>query len=82
VNYLKENNFDFKHLSFKDHHNFTEAEIAELKKEPLLLTTEKDYVRLEKSFKNEQLFYLPVKTAFLKDEADFKKEILKFVYKK
>ena len=82
VNYLQQKGFNFKHAVFKDHHNFSEAEIARLKKESLLLTTEKDYVRLYKNFENEQLFYLPVKTAFLDKEMEFKQEILKFVHKK
>lgn len=82
ISYLKEKGFDFKHMAFKDHHNFTEKEITKLKQEPLILTTEKDYVRLYKNFKSEQLFYLPVKSAFLKDEVKFKQEILKFVHKK
>jgi tetraacyldisaccharide 4'-kinase len=82
INFLEEKEFDFKHLAFKDHHNFTEAEIMELKKEPLLLTTEKDYVRLHENFKNEQLFYLPVTSAFLNKEVEFQEEILKFVHKK
>ncbi len=82
VNYLNQKGFDFNHRVFKDHHNFTEAEIVQLNKEPLLLTTEKDYVRLHKNFKKGQLFYLPVKTAFLNKEEEFKKEILKFVHKK
>ncbi|TDN87163.1 lipid-A-disaccharide kinase [Salegentibacter sp. 24] len=82
LNYLKEKDFDFKHLAFKDHHNFSEAEILELEKEPFLLTTEKDYVRLHKRMEAKALFYLPVKTAFLNKEAEFKREILKFVNKK
>ena len=82
VNYLNKKGFDFNHRVFKDHHNFTEAEIVQLNKEPLLLTTEKDYVRLHKNFKKEQLFFLPVKTAFLNKEEEFIKEILKFVHKK
>ncbi|MBZ9630690.1 tetraacyldisaccharide 4'-kinase [Salegentibacter sp. LM13S] len=82
TNYLKEKGLDFKHLAFKDHHNFTATELAQLKKEPLLLTTEKDYVRLRENFKNEQLFYLPVKTAFLCKEEEFRQEILNFVHKK
>lgn len=82
VNYLNKKGFDFDHRLFKDHHDFTEAEIAQLNKGELLLTTEKDYVRLHKSFKPGQLFYLPVKTAFLSREEEFKREILKFVHKK
>ncbi|MBZ9728881.1 tetraacyldisaccharide 4'-kinase [Salegentibacter sp. JZCK2] len=82
VNYLEEMGLDFKHRAFKDHHNFTEAEIAQLKKEQLLLTTEKDYVRLHKKIEMGRLFYLPVKTAFLNKEVKFQQEILKFVHKK
>lgn len=81
-NFLKAKGLDFEHFVFKDHHNFTDAEIFRLQKETLLLTTEKDYVRLRGNFKNEQLFYLPVKTAFLNEEKKFKQEVLNFVYKK
>ncbi|WP_317041951.1 tetraacyldisaccharide 4'-kinase [Salegentibacter salegens] len=82
INYLEANGLDFEHLAFKDHHNFTTTEIARLQKETLLLTTEKDYVRLRENFKDGQLFYLPVKTAFLKNEEAFKQKILSFVHKK
>jgi tetraacyldisaccharide 4'-kinase len=82
TDYLEAQELDFKHLAFNDHHNFTKAEIARLQKEPLLLTTEKDYVRLRENFENGQLFYLPVKTAFLNKEEVFKQEILSFAHKK
>ncbi|SKB66806.1 lipid-A-disaccharide kinase [Salegentibacter holothuriorum] len=82
VGYLKIKGLNFNHRLFKDHHNFTEAEIEQLTKESLILTTEKDYVRLHKNFKVDQLYYLPVKTAFLNNEAEFKEEIIKFVQKK
>lgn len=82
TDYLEAQELDFKHLAFKDHHNFTNIEIARLQKEPLLLTTEKDYVRLRENFENGQLFYLPVKTAFLNKEEVFKQEILSFAHKK
>ncbi|PKD18241.1 tetraacyldisaccharide 4'-kinase [Salegentibacter salinarum] len=82
INYLEGNGLDFEHLAFKDHHNFTTTEITRLQKETLLLTTEKDYVRLRENFKDGQLFYLPVKTAFLNNEEAFKQKILSFVHKK
>lgn len=82
VTYLHQSGLNFEHRKFKDHHNFTKAEIAELSKEPIVLTTEKDYVRLYKHFKAGKLFYLPVKTAFLNKETEFKQEVLKFVHKK
>jgi len=82
LSYLEKEAIKFKHLKFKDHHNFTASEIAQLKKEDFILTTEKDYVRLASNFKSEQLFYLPVQSAFLDREEDFQKEILNFIYKK
>lgn len=82
INFLEAKGLDFKHLAFKDHHNFSQAEITQLKKAPILLTTEKDYVRLHKNFRNGHLFYLPVKTAFLNKEVAFQQEILDFVHKK
>lgn len=72
----------FKHLKYKDHHNFSASEIAHLQREEFILTTEKDYVRLVEHFKSEQLYYLPVQSAFLENESAFQQEILKFVHKK
>lgn len=82
INHLKKKGFSFKHLAYKDHHNFNPTEIAQLQKEEFLLTTEKDYVRLQQNFRNKALFYLPVKTSFLNNEAGFREDILKFVHKK
>lgn len=63
VNYLKENNLDFDHEQFPDHHSFSPYEIESLKKKPLLLTTEKDYVRLNDTIEN--LYYVRVEHQFL-----------------
>lgn len=65
VKYLKEKGFPMEHLAFNDHHFFSEKEIDELKTRELIITTEKDYVRLCNKLSN--LFYLPVKHAFLSD---------------
>lgn len=69
-------------LEFPDHHNFTASEIESLKdkaKEQLVITTEKDYVRLYDSVVSDNLYYLPIKSAFLEDKELFDKSILDFV---
>lgn len=79
VNHLKENGLDVKHYSFPDHHLFTEKELETLRKEPLLVTTEKDFMRLKDHFPLEKLFYLPIKTVFLDNKKEFDQEIKRFV---
>ena len=55
-------------LSFPDHHNFTDKDILEIKnlaQNNIIITTEKDYVRLQGSLPSEQLFYLPIQSSFI-----------------
>ncbi|WP_313804037.1 tetraacyldisaccharide 4'-kinase [Flavobacterium sp.] len=69
-------------MVFPDHHDFTQQDIEAIKnkaKNKLIITTEKDFVRLKGKLPKEQLFYLPIKTAFLNDQADFDKTILNYV---
>lgn len=65
VAYLKEEGLTFQHKSFSDHHNFTSSEVGELTKEKLILTTEKDFMRLNPLMPNSALYYLPISTQFL-----------------
>ena len=58
--YLKSSGYNYEHLNFKDHHNFTENELKLLNKKALILTTEKDYMRLKGAIDGERLFYLPI----------------------
>ena len=77
LSFLNEKNVSFKHLKFPDHHNFTDKEITTIKKEyadlksskKLILTTEKDYVRLEASI--EELSFLGIQTSFLAEQEAF-----------
>ena len=69
-------------LSFPDHHNFTEKDILEITKTDqnnIIITTEKDYMRLKGSLPNEQLFYLPIKSAFISESQNFDKTIINYV---
>ncbi len=71
LNFFKKNKYDFEHIKYPDHHNFTEKEIATIKarfqgikdSDKILLTTEKDYMRL--SSKIEELCYLEITNQFL-----------------
>jgi len=76
VDYLRGLNLNFDHISYKDHHNFSEKELSELSEKQLIITTEKDYMRLKDSLIN--VFYLPIVTEFLNDAATFDKSILSF----
>lgn len=62
VKYLKTKGLLFEHVEFGDHHHFTDDEINTFKDFELILTTEKDYVRLEGRVQN--LFYLEVGHSF------------------
>ncbi|MCL4133245.1 UNVERIFIED_CONTAM: hypothetical protein GTU68_061676 [Idotea baltica] len=86
LDFLSDKQINFKHLKYADHHNFSKNEakiisqefeaIASTKK--IILTTEKDFVRLENSIKN--LFYIPIETSFLENQKDsFNKEVMSHI---
>lgn len=69
-------------LIYPDHHNFSEQEISELNslvQDKILVTTEKDYVRLNGKIKADNLFYLPIKAKFLNSENEFQTIIRKSI---
>lgn len=69
-------------MIFPDHHDFTQQDIEKIKekaKNKIIVTTEKDYVRLKGKLPKEQLYYLPIKTSFLNNQEDFDKTILDYV---
>lgn len=79
TDYLNSQNVLYKHLKFKDHHVFTATEVAMLKQQLPILTTEKDYVRLAPHFSNDEaLYYLPIETR-LDAPDDFKTLVTDFV---
>jgi tetraacyldisaccharide 4'-kinase len=81
VTYLSENAITVKHLKFKDHYNFKPSDIEAIKKiqtnNTILLTTEKDYVRIFEKLEN--LYYLPIETTFINKKSDFDNSIKKYV---
>jgi tetraacyldisaccharide 4'-kinase len=79
-NYLE--NAESISLTYPDHHHFTESDIQEIKQkagDKLIVTTEKDYVRLKDSVLQDQLYYLPIQTSFIAESEQFDATILRFV---
>ncbi|MEC3905469.1 tetraacyldisaccharide 4'-kinase [Tamlana sp. 2201CG12-4] len=79
LNFLKERKLSFEHLNFKDHHNFSAEDIKILNKKELIITTEKDFMRLKQfeSLKG-KLFYLPI-TVVINDSSKFNARIKDFI---
>ncbi len=74
VSYLKREELNFEHLKYPDHHHFSTSEIKKLKEKDIILTTEKDFVRLQPKLEKFAVYYLPIKTIFLKEQEGFFKE--------
>ncbi|CAL2104450.1 Tetraacyldisaccharide 4'-kinase [Tenacibaculum sp. 190130A14a] len=77
LQYLNERKINFHHIKFPDHHHFSEADVSKIQqqyealegKNKFIVTTEKDYVRLEGKLNN--LVYIGIKNEFLGDENTF-----------
>ncbi len=69
-------------LTFADHHNFSEQDIIDINKKAgnkIIITTEKDFVRLNDKLQNDNLFYLPIKSSFINNGELFDQKILNYV---
>jgi tetraacyldisaccharide 4'-kinase len=79
VVFLSNKGLKFDHLEYSDHYNFRASDIENLASKSLIVTTEKDYMRLSvnESLK-EQLYYLPIEIKIDKSEV-FNKMVKTFV---
>ena len=85
LNFLKDKNISYKHLKYPDHHHFTTKEIDLIKQtysslkstKKMILTTEKDYVRLESRL--EEVSYLGIQTSFLESNEEFNSMIINHI---
>lgn len=60
IDHLNLNGFEFDHLNYNDHHNFSADDILSLKGKGLILTTEKDFMRLRDDIDSRNLYYIPI----------------------
>ncbi len=69
VDFLKNKGLKFEHIEYPDHYSFRINDIEELAKKELIITTEKDFVRLVDNDSLEaKLFYLPIEIAIDKKD--------------
>lgn len=71
-------------LRFSDHHNFSDSDIAAIKKQAgrlPIVTTEKDFMRLQGRLPESQLYYLPIRSTFISESSKFDKTINDYVGK-
>lgn len=84
VDYLEETGINLTHLKYSDHHNFSESEIQNIQnqfgkmnsKHKLILTTEKDYMRLKNRL---EIHFLGIEISFLEKGNKFNKLIEAYV---
>lgn len=79
VEHLDKLGMIYTHKAYPDHHPFTESELEELQKETIILTTEKDYMRLQGNIPSVSLYYLPIKTLIQDEQETFVKEIINHI---
>ncbi|WP_394751154.1 tetraacyldisaccharide 4'-kinase [Spongiimicrobium salis] len=78
VSFLEAEGIIVEHLSFRDHHFFSTEEITLFNSKEIVLTTEKDYVRLEGKVKD--LYYIEMAHGFIGEgEASLLQAIRTFV---
>ena len=71
VDHLKKNYNAFDHLKFKDHHDYSDSDcqmIQDRAGKRIILTTEKDYVKLVGVLDSKKLYCIPIELEFVSEE--------------
>ena len=73
VNFFKKNEIDFHHFSFSDHHNYTQKVINKIENsgDNLVITTEKDFQKIQFLERKNKWSYLEIEIKFLENEDEF-----------
>lgn len=69
-------------LTFPDHHHFSDSDLETIHNKAQnrkIITTEKDYVRLKDAERVTALYYLPIKSTFIKHQQNFDATILEYI---
>jgi tetraacyldisaccharide 4'-kinase len=76
VDHIKEKVAVRYHFDYSDHHEYAAGEIEQIQAKAIsldasILTTEKDFVKLENKVDKKLWFYLPIETQFVKNGSEF-----------
>jgi len=73
VDFFSSNNIDFKHIKFSDHYNYTQEDINEIESDNdnLIITTEKDFQKIQFLERKNKWSYLEIETKFIGGEQKF-----------
>ncbi|MEM6722230.1 MAG: tetraacyldisaccharide 4'-kinase [Bacteroidota bacterium] len=80
LEHLNDQALQYTHLKYADHYDFSESDIETIQQKAgnkKMLTTEKDFMRLQGSLEN--LYYLPIQVEFLQKETVFQKKVTDFL---
>jgi tetraacyldisaccharide 4'-kinase len=69
-------------MVFPDHHFFTENDLNQIEKKAInkvIITTEKDFVRLINNNSKAPIYYLPIQTGFLSNSEELNIKIKDYV---
>ena len=83
LDYFDANNVAVQHLAYPDHHHFTDSDISAINRallgqdNKILVTTEKDYVRLKDKIAD--VSYISIKIKLLNHTSDFNQIIINYV---
>jgi tetraacyldisaccharide 4'-kinase len=75
IDYLESKNIEFDKISFSDHYNYTFKDIQKIESEfndRVIITTEKDYQKIQSIKRKNKWYYLQMEIDFLKEEESFK----------
>lgn len=75
LNYYTELGLKFDYKRFPDHHNFTKEQLDSLQKEKLIVTTEKDYMRLTGFLQELDVWYQPIMMKFIDNQERFDEHV-------
>lgn len=78
LQFLEKNNIVFTHLKYPDHHNFSRTDLEKISRAPFVLTTEKDFMRLQQ-LEHVNLFYIPIEMKILNRGEEFNKIVIEYI---
>jgi tetraacyldisaccharide 4'-kinase len=71
IDFLRSSGYRFEHRRFPDHHRFSASDLQWMTQQEIVLTTEKDYMRLQPYVDKYAFYYLPIRMEILNEQEDF-----------